>query len=433
MMKRSLKPVALAISVALIAASTSSAQELDSQGSNRLAPDAGVTPPMVAASQVVAQGGDSGAPDSVAASNSGAAPNTASAPNAVAGDAPQTIRIGHFNVPSNIGGKNFLKAAVSQTDKPSPLLHGSVQTIPTGTKVDFAVVANINSEISQKGDVIEMQIAGDVKDASGKKVIIPGGWKAIGYVKRSEGSRRLDREGYVEIEFDRIVSPDGQTEVDFPAKVSTKDSLMKSTAKQLITGSKFVGIGAFAGAQMAYQFGGLGTAISTYGISIGAGAAVGGTIGLVAKLKKKGDIASFYPGDVLTLKTAEPIFLPGFDPTQLPSAQAPPKMQGLNVVLSKHRFNNVPWGDKTARHLTVDIAVRNDTKSTLFCSDICVQSDKMIQPIYPDLGSMSSMGRSIKPGSSQNVTLTYLVASPKYKYNLVLYKNKKEVFRVPIN
>lgn len=430
MMKRSLKPVALAISVALIAASTSLAQSID--GSSQ-APDTAAALSVVAASRVVAQSDDAGAPNSVAVSDGAGAPNTASAPNTVAGDAPETVKMGHFNVPSNIGGKNLLKVTVTQTDKPSPLLHGSVQTIPTGTKVDFAVVANINSEISQKGDEIEMQIAGDVKDASGKKVIIPGGWRAIGYVNRSQGSRRLDREGYVEIEFDRIVSPDGQTVVDFPAKVSTKDSLMKSTVKQVITGSKFVGIGAFAGAQMAYQFGGLGTAISTYGISIGAGAAVGGTIGLVAKLKKKGDIASFYPGDVLTLKTAEPIFLPGFDPTQLPSAQAPPKLAGLNVVVSKHRFNNVPWGDKAARHLTVDVAVRNDTKSTLFCSEICVQSEKMIQPIYPDLGSMSSMGRTIKPGTSQNVTLTYLVASPKYKYSLVLYKGKKEVFRVPIN
>ncbi len=422
MVRNAPKPVALALAVALFAAPISCAQVPNGQ-----APDAGAQPDVAAP----ADGGV--APNSVASPESGGAPDTRTAPAAVAGETAETVRMGHFNVPSNIGGKNFLKATVAQTDKPSPLLHGSVQTIPAGTKVDFAVVANINSEISQKGDIIEMQIAGDVKDATGKKVIIPGGWKAIGYVNRSQGSRRLDREGFVEIDFDRIESPDGQTVVDFPAKVSTKDSLLKSTAKQVITGSKFVGIGAFAGAQIAFQFGGLGTAISTYGISIGAGAAVGGTIGLVAKLKKKGDIASFYPGDVLTLKTAEPIFLPGFDPAQLPSAQAPPRLAGLNVVVSKHRFGSVPWGDKAARNLTVDVAVRNDSKSMLFCSDICVQSDKMIQLIRPDLASMSAMGRTIKPGSSQNVTLTYLVASPKYKYNLVLYKGDKEVFRVPIN
>lgn len=370
------------------------------------------------------------APDTEAA-GSDPAPNSVSTPYSVASETPEMVNMGHFKVPANIGGKNLLKATVTQTDKPSPLLHGSVQTIPAGTKVNFEVTLNINSEVSQKGDAIEMRIAGDVKDSTGKTVIIPGGWKAHGYVTRSEGQKRLDREGYVEIEFDKIVSPDGQTEVDFPAKITTKDSLMKSTVKQVLTGGKMVGIGAFAGSLLAYQIGGLHTAISTYGISIGVGAGIGGSIGLFAKLKKKGDIASYYPGDVLSIKTAEPIFLPGFDPTQLPSAQRPPKVEGLEVVVSNHRFSNVPWGDKKARNLQVDVALRNHTKRSIRFADIRVESERGI--LYPpDLGSISA-ARTVASGTSGNATLTFCVDSPKLKYSLVLYKNQIEVGRVPIN
>ena len=67
----------------------------------------------------------------------------------------------------------------------------------------------------------------------------------------------------------------------------------------------------WAGSIVSVQLTGIPTAIATHGISVGAGAAVGGTLGMIGALKRKGKIASFLPGDEMKMVTVEQIELPG--------------------------------------------------------------------------------------------------------------------------
>ncbi|MGH9548357.1 MAG: hypothetical protein ACRD3W_03240, partial [Terriglobales bacterium] len=196
----------------------------------------------------------------------------------------------------------ILKGTIEQGGKPSPFLTGSIQCLPKGTTVDFTLQTVLNSEVSQKGQEVWMKVAHDVNGATG--VGVPGGWYAHGLVTEAVGQKRGGRDGYVTVQFDKLVSPDGQDEVPFDTTISTKDHMMKTVAKLVAIDSGYVAEGALGGTIISAQLTGIPGAIATHGISLGVGAAVGGTIGLYGAAKRKGNIKSLFAGDTMRMTTA---------------------------------------------------------------------------------------------------------------------------------
>src|SRR5262249_54295361 len=161
--------------------------------------------------------------------------------------------------------------------------------------------------------------------------VIPAGWFMRGLITDTKSQRRGNRDGYVDVQFDKLVSPDGQYEVPFNAKFSTKDKKLQSVAKIVGTDAKYMAIGGVSGAVPSVQLTGLPVAVSTHGISVGIGAAAGATIGLIGATKKKGSVATLRGGDQLKLTTVDPIMLPGFDQTLIPSSKPIPHLEGLDL------------------------------------------------------------------------------------------------------
>ncbi len=345
----------------------------------------------------------------------------------------EPTRAGAFSVPGLQTDTPLLRGQVSSFKGRSPILSGSIQSIPEKTKIDLVVPdgININSEVSQKGDEIMVRIASDIKD--GDRVIIPGGWYMRGLVTEAVSQKRLGRDGYVEVQFDKLVSPNGDYELDFNSKFSTKDKKLKSVTKLIAKDSAMVGIGAGAGALIAFQFTGIPTTISTYGINIGAGAAIGGSIGLFAALKRKGKIRSIYGGDTLKLVTSEPISLPGFDQELLPSAAPVPHLEGLEMTVKNFKLEKPPWKDNSARLLFLDLAVKNNTNLNFHLFDVCVISDQGQTYTASPFGGVKNV--TVPPGKSGEGKVVFTVGSPKRKYSLIFFSRKtgKELSRVAIN
>src|SRR5277367_2239407 len=225
-----------------------------------------------------------------------------------------------------------LEGRVSEEAGLSPLLLGTVQTIPPGTKIDLKIRGDLNSEIAQKGDEIWAQVSTNIEN--GQRVFVPGGWVVHGHVTDAGSPHRNGRAGYVEVQFDKLIRPDAdpskQIELPFETKFSTHDKKLTAVTKVLMHDARFATVGAYGGALLAFQLGGIPAAISTYGIDIGVGAGIGAGIGLYGAWKKKGDILSYFPGDEMHLVTGGSITLPGFNPTAIPSAQAPAEIKNLN-------------------------------------------------------------------------------------------------------
>jgi len=328
---------------------------------------------------------------------------------------------------------NVLKGTVSQEGKRSPLLYGSVQSIPKGTPIDITFCGNVNSEVSQKGDEVFVQVARDVAGSSG--VGVPGGWYMHGLVTDSSGQKRLGRDGYVEIEFDSLVSPDRAYELPFHATVSTKDKLLKSIAKVAAIDSFLVSKGAAGGAILSVQFTGIPVAIASHGYSVAIGAGVGAAAGVIGSAKRKGKIASIYPGDVMKMVTAEPISLPGFDKAMLPSGEHHEPLKNMGITINKTEFSKAPSGDRRSSLLTVDLTMNNKTPRTFSFMDLAVVSD-LNQRYQPSIyGGFQQLRKSVKPHSEQEGVVTFEVDSKKRKFWLVLVDRAKdsELTRVPLN
>lgn len=295
---------------------------------------------------------------------------------------------------------------------------------------------HLNSQVSHKGDEILGRIAVDT--TNGERILLPSGWFIHGMVTNVEGRRRLGRTGYVEVEFDKIESPQGDYELPFKAAFSTRDNKLKAISKIVAVDSGYVSYGTLGGAVCAVQFGGIGTAIATYGLSIAGGAAIGGTLGLIGGLKRKGDIASIFPGDVITMNVDQPITLPAFDPSLLPSAN-PSRSTSNNIRLSvsKVKFSKDPLGDHKARLLTIGLTVDNRSSHELGFDQLVVMSDHSLNPYppYMESSNFAQLKEKINPLSRKSAELAFSVDSPHYKYFLVVLDRVRsvELSRLPIN
>lgn len=327
-----------------------------------------------------------------------------------------------------------LQGSVRQ-DSRSPFVAGEEQVIPKGTKIDLVMPADcgvLNSEVSQIGDEVTMRIAANIGD--GKKVILPAGWYMRGLVTRVDKQKRQNREGVVQVDFDKIVTPDGEYEVNFDAKYSSKDSAVKTVGKQVVTSSGYMAAGAAAGALLSIQFTGITGAIATNGYSVAIGAGIGATIGAIGFLKKKGNIKSFLPGDTMRIETNGSMTIPGLNSEMLEEMAKVPKLQGLDLAVNKYKFRNNEWGDKRAKLLDVDLTVKNNSKMKFHFFDLYVLSD--YGEIYRlDMSMARKSKKVVLPGAEDRDLVTFLVDSPKRKYSLSFEnrRTKKEVNRIPIN
>jgi len=380
-----------------------------------LAPDAqGTNPVSVPAAQAPAEEGQLASPskDERAAANK---------------------NISKTNEQEGTGDHKLLKGSV--TASPNPFIAGAREELPKGAQVSLSLKANLNSEISQKGDEVWSRVSIDVLDRDGHKVLLPGGWYAHGMVLESVSRKRQGRDGYLEIEFDKLVSPNGDWEVPFNTKLSTKDHALKTVAKQVAISSGYMGVGAFAGALTSVQMTGLPVAIATQGYSVAIGAGAGAAIGAIAAAKRKGKIASFYPGDRLKLTVSEPITLPGFNPAMLPSAKKVPQLKDLNILVNGAKFSKDPFGDSRGRLLTVDLTLSNKSNKEYSLFDLAVVSESD-ERYYPSIANgLDFFKKKVEPNSSEDATVSFNVESPKRKYWLVLLdrSRREELTRVPIN
>jgi hypothetical protein len=329
-----------------------------------------------------------------------------------------------------------LKGHIVREVSPCPFREDhSTETIPLGTALNLTVKANLNSELSQVGDEVRAEVSTDLKD--GQKVLLPGKWQVVGHVARVEKQRRLGRDGYIEIKFDKLVSPDGKWDVALDASASTRESTAKTVTRQVATTAGYTTVGAIGGSILSVQLTGLPVAVATHGLSVAAGAAVGGALGVIAALHRKGDILSATPGDEIQIRLPNPITIPAFKQELVPSQAPPPVLKDVDLVVRDFRFRPFPLGDKKSRLLDVSFAIDNNSKGVISFANVGVTCDHnhSYLPYCAAPGFFKERAKKVGPSAVQESTLTFQVGSPKLKYSLVILdqSNTNILSRVPIN
>ncbi len=180
----------------------------------------------------------------------------------------------------------------------------------------------------------------------------------------------MGRDGYIDLSFDYLVTPDGR-EIPIEGKMSTKLHPLKAAAKIAATDLGYTAVGGVVGGVFAAQALGLEAAIASQGYTIAGGAAVGGAIGLGMSLYRKGKDVLIAPGDEIKVKILSSVELPVYRDEAL--KQTEEKYPGLDVRVANIIYDKDPFGEVNT--LTLSLSISNMSDKSFSGMDLALIND----------------------------------------------------------
>ncbi len=297
------------------------------------------------------------------------------------------------------------------------LFTGEIEHLDEKDTINLTVSQVLSSGYTLEGDEFFAEVTSDVE--SDKGILIPTGTIVHGLVKFIENPKNMGRDGYVNIDFDYMVTPDGR-EIPIQASLSTKDNLVKGAAKTLAVHAGYTLLGGVAGGFFALNALGLGAAIASNGYTIAGGAAIGGVVGLTAAIIRKGNGFMIKPGDELKIKIETGFDLPVFAKDAFKQEEL--FLDGLNVRINSVSLEKDPFGVENT--IVLSLGIDNYTDYTFSTFDIALASNTE-QIYFPSpFGDTSLWFKSISPGERVVGKLSFCINDKKAKHWLVFYDRK---------
>ena len=219
------------------------------------------------------------------------------------------------------------------------LFTGEIDQLEVKDVINMTVSQVLSSGYTEEGDEFFAEISTEVEGDKG--VILPAGTIAHGTVKEIQGSKRLGRDGWIEVNFDYLITPDGR-EIPIQGQMSTKLNPVVGATKTVAKSAGYTVAGGAVGGFLALNMFGLPAAIASQGYILAGGAALGGSVGLGMALYKKGKDVLISPGDVIKVKITKALDLPVFKPEALKQEEF--VCDGLNVKITNIDYEEDPFG-----------------------------------------------------------------------------------------
>ena len=308
------------------------------------------------------------------------------------------------------------------------LFTGETEKLDGDDVINLTVSQVLSSAYTIEGDEFFAEVSADVE--SDKGLILPAGTIVHGVVTYIQDPKNMGRDGYVNVNFDYMVTPDGR-EIPIQASLSTKDNLVKGTAKTIATHAGYTLLGGVAGGFFALNTLGLGAAVASNGYTLAGGAAIGGAIGLTAAIIKKGNGFMIKPGDEFKIKMDSCIDMPVF--TKDAFKQEEMLLEGLKLRINSVTLEKDPFGVENT--ITLSLGIDNYTDYTFSTFDIALVSNTE-QVYFPSpFGDTSLWFKSIAPGERVVGKLSFNVTDKKAHHWLVFYdrKTKRPVAKFSID
>ncbi len=308
------------------------------------------------------------------------------------------------------------------------LFTGEVEKLDGDDVINLSVSQVLSSGYTLEGDEFFAEVTNDVEGDKG--LILPTGTIVHGVVKVIENPKNMGRDGYVNINFDYMVTPDGR-EIPIQASLTTKDNLVKGAAKTVATHAGYTLLGGVAGGFFALNTLGLGAAIASNGYTLAGGAAIGGAIGLTAAIIRKGNGFMIKPGDELKIKIEQGIEMPVFSADAFRQEEL--LLEGLKVRINSVNLEKDPFGVENT--ITLSLGIDNYSEYTFSTFDIALASNTS-QVFFPSpFGDTSLWFKSIAPGDRVVGKLSFNITDKKARHWLIFYdrKTKKPVAKYSID
>ncbi len=323
---------------------------------------------------------------------------------------------------NNSLGGNVMHGHVEINDNQRPqndYFTGEQESMDKGDVIQMTVSEVMSSGYTQEGDEFFAEVTGEV--AGGNGVILPVGTVAHGYVKEMQSSKRLGRDGWIELRFDSLITPDGR-EIPIEAKMTTKQNVVKGTAIKVAQDTGYTLVGGVIGGFAALNILGLEAAIASQGYTLAGGAAVGGAIGLGISLIRKGKDVLIAPGDEIKVKILQDIDLPVINEEYLKQEEM--FYDGLDVQLKEISVVKDPFGEKNT--ICVEMVVFNSSPKNFSTFDINLVNE-MNKRFYPSVFENPRFAISqIKSGERTEGKLYFAVDNPKKPHWLVFFDRRTQ-------
>lgn len=308
------------------------------------------------------------------------------------------------------------------------LFTGEVDRLDRKDVVKMTVSQVLSSGYTLEGDEFFAEITEDVKSDRG--ILVPSGTIVHGSVGKIADPKNMGRDGYVILNFDYILTPDGR-EIPIQGELTTKDGKVKGAAKTVAEHTGYTLLGGVAGGFAALNLLGIEAAIASQGYTIAGGAAIGGVIGLSAAVLRKGNGVLIKPGDELKITMLSETNLPVFRKDAFKQEEL--FLNGLDVRINKVLYEKDPFGEDNV--ITLSLGINNNSTKTFSSFDIALVSDTK-NVFYPSpFGDTSLWLRAIGPGDRAVGKLSFSVNDRKRKHWLVFYDRmtKKPVAKFSVD
>lgn len=305
-----------------------------------------------------------------------------------------------------------------------------VKKIDEEKTINLTVSQVLSGKTSIEGDEFFAQVSEDVLAGSG--VLLPKGTVAHGTIKNMVDPKRMGRDGYIELGFDYLITPDGR-EIPIEGGMTSKLNPAHSVVKSIGENATNTAIGAAYGAMAAIELVGLEGAIVSQGYTLAGGAALGSVIALGLSLFRKGKDVLISPGDEIKVRIKSTEEIPVMTKEALRDEEI--KYDGLDILITDMFLEEDPFGNLNT--ISLDLIIKNNSKTDFSTFDIALVSDlhnSFNASIFTDYKNSLAM-KTIKKGESVSGILSFSVNDPKREHWLVFYdrRNHKPLAKISLD
>lgn len=307
-------------------------------------------------------------------------------------------------------------AEITDTKRPEQqeIFTGKIEKIEQKEVIKMVVSQVLQGGTTFEGDEFFAEVSSDVEGGGG--VLLPVGTLAHGTVRNIVDPKRGGRDGWIEVKFDSLITPDGR-EIPIDATMSTKNSVPKSVAKTVGIDSAYTVTGSVVGGFTALNLFGIEGAVASQGYTILGGLAAGAAMGLVMSIVRKGKGVLISRGDEIKVTMTTDVALPVIKKDAFKQEEM--KYDGLDVDITDLWLVKDPFGVRNTFELTLDVKNASDHNFTAF--DVAVIND-LNRKFYPALFFNDAMPFSkMQSGSQVKGKLYFSVDDPKRHHWLVFY------------
>lgn len=293
------------------------------------------------------------------------------------------------------------------------LYTGKTETLEKRDTIEMTVSQVLDGSFSFEGDEFFAEVTSDVMGDKG--VVVPKGTVAHGIIKESSEAKRFGRDGYIDLTFDYLVTPDGR-EIPIEGKMSTKLHPIKAATKIIATDVGYTAAGGVLGGFFAAQALGIEAAIASQGCTVAGGAALGAGVGLGMALYRKGKDVLISPGDEIKVKILSDVDLPVYREEALKQKEL--KYPGIDIRIANILYDKDPFGEVNT--LTLSIAITNMSDKSFSGMDIALMNDYNMIFNPSIFGDTKLIFSQFKPGDRRAGKISFAVNNIKQSYWLVV-------------